>query len=65
MTTRNAFVLELWNCCRTIRHELAEIRILKPDFNPKISTAIEPFPTGAWSTAYRHWLFQSREEEVE
>jgi len=39
------------------KHILSEIRTLKPYFNPKISTASDPFPEGAWSMPYRHWLF--------
>ena len=42
---------------RLYRHILAEICTLKPAFNPKISTAAQPFPEGAWSMPYRHWLF--------
>lgn len=42
---------------RLYRHILKEIRTLKPSLNPKISTAAEPFPEGAWSMPYRHWLF--------
>jgi hypothetical protein len=42
---------------RLYRHILREIRTLKPHFNPKISTAAEPFPEGRWSMPYRHWLF--------
>lgn len=40
------------------RHILSEIRTLKPHLNPKISTASQPFPEGAWSMPYRHWLFK-------
>jgi Protein of unknown function (DUF3800) len=42
---------------RLYRHILAEICTLKPAFNPKISTAAQPFPEGSWSMPYRHWLF--------
>ncbi|MEY2491681.1 MAG: hypothetical protein QOH24_632 [Verrucomicrobiota bacterium] len=42
---------------RLYRHTLAEICTLKPAFNPKISTATEPYPEGRWSMPYRHWLF--------
>ncbi len=42
---------------RLYRHVLAEICTLKPSFNPKISTAAQPFPEGTWSMPYRHWLF--------
>ncbi|TLD69193.1 DUF3800 domain-containing protein [Phragmitibacter flavus] len=42
------------------RHILTEIRTLKPHFNPKISTACEPFPEGNWSMSYRHWLFKPK-----
>jgi hypothetical protein len=42
---------------RLYRHVLAEIRTLKPAFNPKLSTAAQPFPEGTWSMPYRHWLF--------
>ncbi|MGI8436764.1 MAG: DUF3800 domain-containing protein [Chthoniobacterales bacterium] len=42
---------------RLYRHTLGEIRTLKPAFNPKISTAAQPFPEGSWSMPYRHWLF--------
>lgn len=45
---------------RLYRHILAEIRTLKPALNPKISTACEPFPGGAWSMPYRHWSFQPK-----
>lgn len=42
------------------RHILAEIRTLKPALNPKISTACQPFPEGAWSMPYRHWSFKPK-----
>jgi hypothetical protein len=42
---------------RLYRHTLVEICTLKPAFNPKISTAAQPFPDGRWSMPYRHWLF--------
>ncbi|MCC5849330.1 MAG: DUF3800 domain-containing protein [Verrucomicrobia bacterium] len=42
------------------RHILSEISSLKPHFNPKISTASDPFPEGTWSMPYRHWLFKTR-----
>jgi len=42
------------------RHILSEIRTLKPSLNPKISTASEPFPEGAWSMPYRHWAFKPK-----
>ena len=42
------------------RHILAEIRTLKPGFNPKCSTGTEPYPEGRWSMPYRHWSFTPR-----
>jgi len=42
------------------KHVLTQIRTIKPHFHPKISTACEPFPEGAWSMPYRHWLFKSK-----
>lgn len=45
---------------RLYRHILREIRSLKPHLNPKISTAARPFPQGAWSMPYRHWVFKAR-----
>jgi hypothetical protein len=42
---------------RLYRHIMSEIYTLKPSLNPKISTAAQPFPKGAWSMPYRHWLF--------
>jgi hypothetical protein len=43
------------------KHVLAEIRTLKSHFHPKISTKCEPFPEGAWSMPYRHWLFKPKQ----
>ena len=42
---------------RLYRYILAEIQTLKPSFNPKISTAREPYPEGSWAMPYRHWSF--------
>lgn len=50
---------------RLYRHILKEIRTLKPALNPKISTAIEPFPEGRWSMPYRHWLFVPKSDSAE